>query len=187
MLIRHYFSISFLLLGAILILSGCQLTATTEPKKTSASYGEYYLALQQFTELELVEEVETLQNKVAIIPNQLSRYDYNSQIKLLLLYSLPKSPIYNSFSAKALLNQMTKEGNNAAFANISPDEQALITLLRDQLNQRLLMHNRLLVQQQDHQKTALKRQQALVERVALLEQTIMQLKKIDQAIDEREQ
>ncbi len=187
MFVNHYFSIPALLFSSAFLLAGCQLTVSPEPKKTETSYGEYYLALQQLTELELIEEVETLQSKVAIIPSQLSQHDYDSQIKLLLLYSLPKSPIYNSFSAKALLNQMTKEGNNAAFADINPNEQALITLLHDQLNQRLLMHNRLLVQQQEQQKLALEKQQVLVDQIALLEQTIAQLKKIDQTIDKREQ
>jgi hypothetical protein len=187
MFINHYLSIPVLLFSSFLFLSGCQITTAPEPKNNNISYGEYYLALQQLTELELVKEVEILQSKVAIIPNQLSKNDYDSQIKLLLLYSFPKSPIYNSFSAKALLNQMTKEGNNAAFSDISPNEQALINLLRDQLNQRLLMHNRLLVQQQAQQKTALKKQQIFVDKIALLEQTIAQLKKIDQTIDKREQ
>jgi hypothetical protein len=187
MFTNQYFSIPVLLFSSTLLLSGCQLVATPESKNSNISYGEYYLALQQLNELELVEEVEKLQSKIAIIPNQLSINDYDSQIKLLLLYSLPESPIYNSFSAKALLNQMTNEGNSAAFANITPNEQALISLLRDQLNQRLLMHNRLLVKQQEQQKTALKKQQLLVEQIALLQQTIAQLKEIDQTIDKREQ
>ena len=186
MLINYYFSLSLLLLSSLFLLSGCELTTTPEPKGGSTSYGEYYLDLQQLTELELIAEVEELQDKVAILPSQSSKHDYDSQIKLLLLYSLPKSPIYNSFSAKALLNQMTKKGNNIAFSDIRPQEQALISLLRDQLNQQLLMYNRLLVQQQEQQKIALKKRHALIDKLALLEQTIIQLKKIDQTIDERE-
>ena len=82
---------------------------------------------------------------------------------------------------------MKQKDNNVAFANINPSEQAFITLLRDQLNQRLLMRNRLLLQQQEQQKLSSKKQQQLREQIALLEQTIFQLKKIDQAIDKREQ
>ena len=185
MFINHDFSMPAFLLSSILLLSGCQLIAEHEQPNTS--YGEYYLALQQFTEFELIEEVEKLQNKMATIAQQPETNDYDSQIKLLLLYSLPKSPIYNSFNAKALLNQMKAEGNNAAFAHINPSEQAFITLLHDQLNQRLLMHNRLLLQQQEQNKLAVKQQQVLLEQIATLEQTIIQLKKIDQAIDKREQ
>ena len=185
MFTHHRFSISAVLLSAYLMLSGCHLTEQVQT--SNVSYGEYYLALQQYSELELANEVANLQEKIAKIPSFSEINDYDNQIKLLLLYSLPQSPIYNSFNAKALLNQMKKEGNNAAFATIKPHEQAFITLLRDQLNQRLLMHNRLQLQQQNQQKSALAQQQKLLSQIALLEQTIAQLKKIDQAIDKREQ
>jgi len=184
MLNYRFLSLSAFSFAAILLFSGCQLTQSTATE--NISYGEYYLTLQQLTDIQLMEEVGKLQENIAATSAHSSTPDYDSQIKLLLLYSLPKSPIYNSFNAKALLNQMKQEGNNAAFADINPSEQAFITLLRDQLNQRLLMRNRLLLQQQQQQKLALKKQQQLIEQIALLEQTIIQLKKIDQAIDERQ-
>ncbi len=180
----HYISISAFCLVATLLLSGCQLTSNSPD--SVKSYGEYYLALQQLTETQLMEEVNVLQSKMAVTVTEPTKQDYDSQIKLLLLYSLPKSPIYNSFNAKALLNQMQQEGKNLAFANINPSEQAFITLLRDQLNQRLLMRNRLLLQQQEQAKLTLKKHQSLIEKIAILEQTIIQLKKIDQAIDKRQ-
>jgi hypothetical protein len=192
MFANHHFSILALLLSSILLFSGCQLT--DKPEKSNTSYGEYYLFLQQLTEAELADEVSNIQNKTAIVATQMLNNDDDSQIKLLLLYSFPKSPIYSSFNAKALLNQMKLESNNAVFANITPSEQALITLLRDQLNQQLLMRNRLIAQQTEQkkqqekqQKIALQTQQKLIKQIALLEQTIAQLKKIDQAIDNREQ
>jgi len=173
--------------GIFLLLPACQII--TEQADKNESYGEYYLALQQLSEQQLSQEV--LKQQASIYSEDTAaattESSYDQQIKLLILYSLPSSPIYNSFNAKALLNEMKKEGNNAAFATINPSEQAFITLLRDQLNQRLLMRNRLLTQQQVQQKRALEQQQQLLEQVQLLEQTIKQLKNIEQAIDKRDQ
>jgi len=182
MLKLHLFTQKALLLcTALLLLSACQLTTV------NTTYGEYYLTLQQLSPQQLAEEVEKQQTYAAQQPPSFEYDTYDPQIKLLLLYSLPKSPIYNSFNAKALLNQLKTEGDNAAFAPINPSEQAFITLLRDQLNQRLLMRNRLLAQQQAQKKQALEQQQQLVEQVQLLEQIIKQLKNIEQAIDKRDQ
>jgi hypothetical protein len=97
-----------------------------------------------------------------------------------------------------LLNQLKSEQENTAFASITPNEQAFISLLHDQLNQRLLMRNRLISQHKEQQENlqkaaqtqqlhAIKTQQSLTEQVKLLEQTIKQLKDIEQAIDKRDQ
>ena len=68
--------------------------------------------------LQLTNEIEKQQANI----EQTSQgpANYNAQIKLLLLYSHPKSPIYNSFHAKMLLNQLKSEQENAAFASITP-------------------------------------------------------------------
>lgn len=174
-----------ILLSAVILISGCQLT--TVPSKPSTSYGEYYLTLQQLTPVQLSNEVDKLQGQITQIPTQFPQQDYNTQIKLLLLYSLPKSPIYNSFNAKSLLNKMKKEKNHTALVAINANEKALISLLYDQLNQRLLMRNRLLEQQQRHRDKTSKQQQALANKISLLERTITQLKNIDQTINKREQ
>jgi len=179
-----------ILLGMVLLLlPSCQLT--TKQDSTSETYGLYYLTLQQLSEQQLAEEVSKQQASINGQVKKSTQSYEDSQIKLILLYSLPKSPIYNSFNAKALLNKMQRDGENTAFAHIHPNDQALINLLRDQLNQRLLMRNRLLTQhrqrQEQQKQQALKQQQQLIEQVQLLEQTIKQLKNIEQAIDKREQ
>lgn len=174
-----------ILLNSTLMLSGCQLV--NESAHGQQSYGEYYLTLQQLSTVQLTEEVEKLQKKTSNESTASLQDDYDTQVKLLLLYSLPKSPIYNSFNAKALLNRMKSEGNNAALATITPSEQAFINSLSDQLNQRLLMRNRLLAQQEKQQKQAQVQQKQLKNKIQQLEQTIIQLKKIEQAIDKREQ
>jgi hypothetical protein len=190
---QRFFVISLLCM-TIVLSSGCQLTSNNVNSRLT--YGEYYLALQQLSPQQLLEEVIKQQTQVEQISNESP--NYNAQIKLLLLYSSPKSPIYNSFHAKMLLNKLKNEENDAAFASITPSEQALISLLHDQLNQRLLMRNRLIaeqkLQQENFQKTgsmqqqnAIKIQQNLIEQVKLLEQTIKQLKDIEQAIDKRDQ
>jgi len=188
----------------LLLLSACELT--TKNESPGITYGEYYLALQQLNQQQLLEEVNKQQTDVE---RQTNTQNYDAQIKLLLLYSLPESPIYNSFHAKILLNKLNNEDNNAAFATITPSEQAFISLLHDQLNQRLLMRNRLLSQQKEQHQTLQKsqqtsaitqqknaiekqqklieKQQQLIEQVQLLEQTIKQLKNIEQAIDKRDQ
>tara|TARA_R110000737_G_scaffold28717_4_gene47207 strand:+ start:5768 stop:6328 length:561 start_codon:yes stop_codon:yes gene_type:complete len=169
----------------LLLLPSCQVITGNDSNNTS--YGEYYLALQQLDQQQLAEEIHKQQLKVEQKKMNNSYSNFDPRIKLLLLYSLPKSPIYNSFNAKSLLNQLTSDEDNAAFTDINPSEQAFITLLRDQLNQRLLMRNRLLAQQHAQQELALQQQQHLVEQVQLLEQTIKQLKNIERAIDKREQ
>lgn len=190
---QRFFVISLLCM-TIVLSSGCQLTSNNVNSRLT--YGEYYLALQQLSPQQILEEVIKQQTQVEQISNESP--NYNAQIKLLLLYSSPKSPIYNSFHAKMLFNKLKNEENDAAFASITPSEQALISLLHDQLNQRLLMRNRLIaeqkLQQENFQKTgtmqqlnAIKIQQNLIEQVKLLEQTIKQLKDIEQAIDKRDQ
>ena len=126
-----------ILLSMILLLPSCQII--TDYTSKSTSYGEYYLTLQQLNQQQLTEEIDQQQAKVEQQKIKNIHNDFDPKIKLLLLYSLPKSPIYNSFNAKSLLNQLTSDEDNAAFTDINPSEQAFITLLRDQLNQRLLM------------------------------------------------
>jgi hypothetical protein len=148
---QRFFVISLLCM-TIVLSSGCQLTSNNVNSRLT--YGEYYLALQQLSPQQLLEEVIKQQTQVEQISNESP--NYNAQIKLLLLYSSPK------------------------------------------LNQRLLMRNRLIaeqkLQQENFQKTgtmqqqnAIKIQQNLIEQVKLLEQTIKQLKDIEQAIDKRDQ
>jgi uncharacterized protein YceK len=183
--LQRFSSVMILLSLVLLLLSGCQIM--TKHNNSSTSYGQYYLTLQQLNQQQLTDEVSKQQKSLEEPTENSKMHYYEAQIKLLLLYSLPTSPIYNVLNAKVLLNQLNSQDNNATFANISPSEQAFISLLRDQLNQYLLMRSRLLTQQQELQQQAIKQQQTLIEQVKLLEQTIKQLKNIEQAIDKRDQ
>ncbi|MBA6341793.1 hypothetical protein H4J59_12435 [Colwellia sp. MB02u-10] len=187
--LQRFSSVMIVLSIVVLLLSGCQLM--TKHDNSSTSYGEYYLTLQQLDQQQLTDEISKQKKALEKPTKKNSQMHYHeAQIKLLLLYSLPTSPIYNALNAKVLLNELNSEDNNAAFANISPSEQAFISLLRDQLNQYLLMRSRLLAQQQELQQSqrqqAIKQQETLIEQVKLLEQTIKQLKNIEQAIDKRD-
>jgi hypothetical protein len=166
---------------ALFTLGGCE---TLKLKENSSlvqhSYGEYYLTLQQLSDAELTEEI-------AMQINAEKTGSQQAKIKLLFLYSLPKSPIYNTFNAKALLNQLQNNETNQIFSTITPEDQAFITLLYDQLNQRLLMRNRLLAEQQRKDDLALKQRLKFEQEIFLLQQTINQLKKIEQTINKREQ
>lgn len=168
-----------------LLLSGCQLTPNQVTNNTH--YGEYYLALQQLKTQQLSDEVTQLQSHIKNANSDDITKVYDLKIKLLLLYSLPKSPIYNSYTAKALLNELHSENDNAAFLHLVPSEQAFFSLLHDQLNQRLLTINRLQTQHSAQLQQQEQKNQQLTEQVALLELTIKQLKSIEQAIDKREQ
>jgi uncharacterized protein YceK len=187
--LQRFSSAIIVLSIVLLLLSGCQLI--TKNDSSSTSYGEYYLMLQQLNQQQLTDEVNKQQKALEKPTKKNSQMHYDTQIKRLLLYSLSTSPIYNVFNAKILLNKLKSEDNNAALANISPSDQAFISLLRDRLNQCLLMRSRLLAQQQELQQAqrqqAIKQQQTLIEQVKLLEQTIKQLKNIEQTIDRRDQ
>ncbi|MFT5636157.1 MAG: hypothetical protein ACI89T_001614 [Cognaticolwellia sp.] len=91
----------------LLLLSGCQLNKKYD--NSSTSYGQYYLTLQQLSQQQLAEEITKQQKSVESQEEKIIQVDFDAQIKLLLLYSLPKSPIYNSFIAKSLLNKLNSK------------------------------------------------------------------------------
>lgn len=180
---RHNSRLSLFLLILAIISSGCQIIPLSE--EVADSYAQYYLSLQSLSEQELLQEVAEQEQAMARQKEPLLK-DI-AEIKMLFLFSLPRSPIYNSYRAKALLNTLEAEQKNHALLSISPTDQALVSLLKDQLNQKLLMRNRMVEQQQQQQFLATQQTQLLAEQVQQLQQTIIQLKKIEQAISQREQ
>ena len=80
--ITHTLSLPALTVTLMLFISGCQIT--NNKLASNISYGEYYLTLQQLTEIQLMEEVNKLQANISTISAQPSTPDYDSQIKLLL-------------------------------------------------------------------------------------------------------
>ena len=149
-------------------LVGCQLTPNSLPK--TSDYGQYYLWAKGLSQQELIEEVAR---------QKLSKQNGNPQAKeyLLLLHSLPKSPIYNVYTAKTILNHLQLQQIDSQY---NSGNLVVTTLLKDQLNQQLL-----LLQQLKKAKDELKSNQVDKKIIEQLKQQLMQLKNIEKSISER--
>jgi len=115
-----------LVLTLFLSITGCEII----PQKNTVipTYGDYYLWLKTLDNEELLQEIEQQQkNKKVKSPD--------ADIYVMLLHSLPKSPIYNAYTAKKMLNELQLHYVESRY---NPTNLALITLLRDLLNEQLL-------------------------------------------------
>lgn len=170
---------------AILLLTACQTTTPTAPVKESY-YGDYYLWLKTLSNSELIEEINQQKQKAFATLNTPS-YE-QTEVKLLLLHSLPNSPIHNPYTAKSTLNQyqLAQQETN----NFSNENLALIQLLRDQLNEQLLLFHQMMLKEKtlDQQQVIISTKNkeiiALQNKSAHLEEKIIQLKAIEKNIDE---
>ncbi len=187
---------SRLMIGILTItLSACQLnsflgnspSSQTIVATNTVNYGQYYLALKNLSEAELVIEIKQQKLKK-------SQGSIEAEINLLLLYSLPNSPIHNAYTAKTQLNEQLKQHENYQF---SPADQAFITLLKDQLNQQLYLFQQVINKELEHDKQAAehlvankKQKNKVAElqlKVSQLNEQITQLKNIEQAINDHGQ
>jgi len=172
----------------VVSLFGCQLVKQAE--KPQPSYGQYYLWLKSLTSEEVIQEVA--QQKQSFSDGNLQ-----AKVHLLLLHSLPSSPIHNAYTAKTILN---KQKNQYVESHYNSTNLALLAVLKDQLNQQLLILNRLseksnalLLSKQQYQAVdklhatneALVTQ--LKQQVVQLKQQIQQLKRIEKNINEHGQ
>lgn len=172
-------------------LSACQLTDhylfETAEVKGNSNYSSYYLLLKTLTESELQEEI--VQQRA-----QKSQGNTDAEIKLILLHSLPNSPSHNAYTAKSLLNDLLKQDSSY---QLNSADQALISLLKDQLNQQLYIFQKLINQELTHdeqlasehlkEKKQLQKIAALELKVKQLTTKIIQLKKIEQTISDHGQ
>ena len=158
------------------------LITNEEPASDSNIFGQYYLSIKQLTSSELVNEIEKQKNK---INSHNENKHMQAKMNLILLYSLPRSPIHNPYTAKANLNKFTKQYFNYQH---NPADSALITLLKDQLNQQLSLFKQL-ISQEIMQEEKLQQQQKIVEleqQRSQLEQQITQLKTIEKNLNKNE-
>lgn len=169
-------------------LSGCQLTDFYTPEyMTTASanhFGEYYLSLKMLSESELLDEINEQKSQDSIAAN----------VKLILLHSLPTSPIHNAYTAKSLLNEHLKMHDSYQF---NLEDEAFIALLKDQLNQQLFLFQKVISQDLEHDAESEKYQtinqkqkhdiSTLKSTVEQLTKQITQLKKIEKSISEHGQ
>lgn len=169
----------------LLSITGCELI----PQKNTAipTYGDYYLWLKTLDNEELLQEIEQQQkNKEVKSPD--------ADIYVMLLHSLPKSPIYNPYTAKSMLNELQLQYVESRY---NPTNLALITLLRDLLNEQLLTRqkqNDIQVQYKNAQNMLLALQKTskvkdknifeLKQQVQLLEEQMNQLHRIEKNISE---
>ena len=165
------------------IVSGCQLiTSESKLAPTDYSYyGSYYLWIKSLDDNELADEINTQQlNETQGIKE--------AEYHLLLLHSLPNSPIHNPYTAKSKLNQQALIEEAQAEFNIG--DLAFIIMLKDQLNQQLLILNKLINKEKTHTATQkqLQIQQQSIEKLELrskkLQQQIIQLKNIERSIND---
>ena len=159
----------------LLSLSACQSLGESKDKKTDFSY--YYLWIKSLNRDEISQEI--IQQK----SNKESGYT-QANVQLIMLYSLPTSPIHNPYSAKTLLNDYPLTLNIKT--TFSDTDLAFIVMLKDQLNQQLLLLEKLtnfkgVYQQSKQVNTA---QQLKINQ---LNKQIIQLKKIEKTISKRGQ
>ncbi len=172
----------------LIVLSGCQstsdsrLTGNDNIKNRYLNYGQYYLLLSQFTEQQLMDEIHHLtppqvNNTKSIASNLTIEW----QLKSVLLYALPKSPVHNPFTAKSKLNQLSLETLDAAI--LIPADFALFGMLKEQLNQQILLLNKLTLAKKSQNKI---KQHYLKQQIEFqhLQQQMMQLKKLEANINE---
>jgi hypothetical protein len=190
----HFFTFTKQLLAIAFIyfllvaLTGCQLLTTennqvhTEPKNTN--YSQYYLLLAEFNEKQLATEVHYQQSILTKINNSNNSNTLNQQLKSVIYYSLPHSPVHNPFTAKSKLNQLSLEKLKAQ--QITVDDFAFFSMLKSQLNQQVLLLNKLTIEKKTQQGIKQAYQQQLLE-FQQLQQQIFQLKKIEININEHGQ
>lgn len=156
-------------------LSGCQLLPYSNSDKVDFSH--YYLWIKSLNDEEVAQEI--IQQK----SNKQSGYA-KADLQLIMLYSLPNSPIYNPYTAKTKLNDFQLEPYNDAIFNAT--DLAFIVMLKDQLNQQLL-----LLEQLDNYKSAYQQSKkvntAQQLKITQLNKQIIQLKKIEKTISKRGQ
>jgi len=173
---------------ALCLLSACQLSnfpfvdEAKNAKSTTQNtkFSDYYLQIKELDESNLVEEISL--QKISANAGNLT-----AEIKLILLYSLPGSPIHNPYTAKSMLNEQLINDE----LSLSGEDFALFSLLKDQLNQQLLLFQKLIEKElaQDQQNKVGKKQlvtiKRLNEKISQFSQQIEQLKNIESAINDR--
>lgn len=176
-LFKHLFI--FTLLFA---LSGCHLL--DDSTKTKVNFSHYYLWIKSLDDDELAEEITQQKNN-----KQFGAVQANLQ--LIMLYSLPNSPVHNPYTAKTMLNNYPL----APYIDttFSTTDLAFIVMLKDQLNQQLLLLEQLAnykgVYQQSKKFNSVQKLEInqLKQQINQLNQQIIQLKKIEKTISKRGQ
>lgn len=180
-LIKNKRSLLFIILVSSL-LSACQVTPqpTEVVVKNTLSYSQYYLELKTLNKKQLLAEE---QKQKSLMVDQTNENTGFTQSKLILIYSLPNTPIHRPYKAKRLLNELLIVKNN-----MSKENTAFTMLLRDQLNTQLHLLEKQNAtdkdcnEQLDQHHMLIKQLQMQLDQV---NQQLILLKKIDLNINER--
>jgi hypothetical protein len=173
---------SLFIILLLLALSGCQLL--DDSKSNKVDFSHYYLWIKNLNDNEIEEEITQQKSNKQLNHPQ-------ADVKLIMLHSLPNSPIHNPYTAKAKLNDYPLEPYIETI--FSTTELAFIVMLKDQLNQQLL-----LLKQISNYKGVYKQAKKinssqqlkinqLNEQIDQLNEKIIQLKKIEKTISKRGQ
>ncbi|WDE09829.1 hypothetical protein [Thalassomonas haliotis] len=183
----------------LLLLGGCQLTAPSQASATkdnrnqaplsASNFSQYYLSLKKLNPAELLDEIERVsQAKKQRENTRKQEQDFKNDIYLLLLKALPSSPIYNPYNAKDQLNRLPKEVLSQTYLKV--EDLALISLLKDQLNEQLYAQARITALEQEKglsQQKFNRQLGGLQTSLTELQQKLTQLKNIETAIDKHGQ
>jgi hypothetical protein len=173
---------NILIFTLLLALSGCHLL--DDSKKVRVNFSHYYLWIKSLNDDELAEEITHQKDNKQFGVVQ-------ANLQLIMLYSLPNSPVHNPYTAKTMLNNYTL----APYIDttFSTTDLAFIVMLKDQLNQQLLLLEQLAnykgVYQQSKKINSVQKIEInqLNQQINQLNQQIIQLKKIEKTISKRGQ
>ncbi len=165
----------WLTIFAFIVLTGCQLSP--EPPKAQVNISEYYLWIKNLEATELKHEI-----KKQLQIKQLGQKP--NSLKLIMLYSLPSSPVHNPYTAKAQLNNL--QLSSQMDIGLTKADLAFIVMLKDQLNQQLLQLEKVANYQGAYRqsKKVIAESQLKISELTL---QLTKLKQIERNISEREQ
>ena len=169
----------FIIFIGLLLLNGCGLLP--DLRINTVNYNHYYLWIKSLNDEEVVQEISRQKN------NKLSGVA-QADIHLIMLFSLPNSPVHNPYTAKTQLNDYQLEPYEETI--FSTTDLAFVVMLKDQLNQQLLI-----LEELNNYKGAYKQSKKMIAEqqveiseaqkiITQLNQKIIQLKKIEKAISE---
>jgi len=168
-----------------MFLTGCQsLTAVNSQHNIelkNISYSQYYLLLSDFNEQQLATEISYQQSILVEKKNTAKSDDLVWQLKSVILHSLPNSPVHNPFTAKSKLNRLSLD--TLQTQKVAVADFAFFKMLRSQLNQQIILLNKLTVEKKSQQGIKQAYQKQLLE-FQHLQQQIIQLKSIEKNINE---
>ena len=169
------FCLPLLVFFLIISLSGCHLLNENQSKQVD--YSHYYLWIKSLNDDEIRQEIQQK------IRSRDSGYPA-ANLQLIMLYSLPNSPAHNPYTAKTMLNDYPLAPY--VEASFSTTDLAFIVMLKDQLNQQLLLLEQLTNYKGAYQQSQ-KFNDAQQLKIDQLNEQIIQLKKIEKTISKRGQ